>query len=90
MKLTRPVSRGNLEKALMGGAVILSAYFMKMGIDAAYEKVIGSTAPRNPKEENVTWRRALLWSAATGALLGAAKVALRPKIDSGVRKLLSD
>ncbi len=90
MKLTRPGSRGNLEKALMGGAVILSAYIMKMGIDAAYEKVIGSTAPRNPKEENVTWRRALLWSAATGALLGAAKVALRPKIDSGVKKLLSD
>lgn len=89
MKITSPSSRVNLEKVLMGGAVILSAYIMKIGMDAAYEKVIGSTAPRNPKEENVTWRRAMLWSAATGALLGAAKVALRPKIDSGVKKLLS-
>lgn len=41
MKLTRPSSRENLEKALMGGAVILSAYIMKIGIDAVYEKVIG-------------------------------------------------
>ncbi len=90
MRLTRPGGRKNLEKALMGGAVILSAYIMKMGIDAAYEKVTGSTAPRNPVEDNVTWCRALLWSATTGALLGAAKVALRPKIDSGMKKLLSD
>lgn len=74
----------------MGGAVILSVYIMKMGIDAVYEKVIGSTAPRNPEAEDVTWRRAFIWSAATGAILGVAKVALRPKIDRGVKKLLSD
>ena len=90
MKMTHQNSRENLQKALMSGAVILSAYVMKMGIDAVYEKVVGNTAPRNPKEEDATWRSALLWSAATGALLGAAKVALRPKIDRGVRKLLSD
>ncbi len=90
MKPIHRGSRGNLEKTLMSGAVILSAYVMKMGIDAVYERVVGSTAPRNPNEENVTWCSALLWSAATGALLGAAKVALRPKIDRGVKKLLSN
>ncbi len=79
-----------LEKALMGSAVVLSAYVVKTGVDTAYEKLTGSTAPRNPKEPEVSWRRALLWSATTGALLGVAKAAMRPKIDSGVKKLLSD
>ena len=80
----------NLEKAIMSGTVILSAYIMKMGIDAAYEKITGDKPPHNPAQKGISWQRALIWSAATGVLLGVAKAALRPKIDRGVQRLLSD
>ncbi|WP_273145243.1 DUF4235 domain-containing protein [Halomonas sp.] len=42
--------------------------------DKAYQKEVGETPPENPDEPDVEWRQALLWGAATGVLVGVARV----------------
>ncbi|MDT0499925.1 MULTISPECIES: DUF4235 domain-containing protein [unclassified Halomonas] len=61
--------------SLAGSAAAVAASMMaRKAADKAYQKEVGDTPPANPDEPDVEWRQALLWGAATGVLVGVARV----------------
>lgn len=77
-----------LRRALISGSIMLSSYLMKQGLEAGYKKLSGKDAPKNPKRQDSSWMEALLWAAATGAVLGLAKTLLRTQVRAGVDSLI--
>lgn len=78
------------KRLLLGTAVVLGASLLKIGLDSAYEQVTGGKAPKSPRTAGVGWGRALLWSAAAGAVIGAAKVVLRSTAEHQLQRRSDD
>ncbi len=78
-----------LRNILIGATVIGSAILLKKGINTAYERATGNVPPTSPNS-TASWRKVLLWSAATGAVLGVTKTLIQSKAEQGAQKLLSD
>lgn len=61
--------------SLVGSAAAVAASMMaRRTADKAYWHEVGEAPPANPDEPDVGWRQALLWGAATGVLVGVARV----------------
>lgn len=86
-KSTIRSARPHLRSALIGAIVICSAILLKKGINNAYEQVAGEKPPSQPTAAT-SWRKALFWSAATGALIGVAKTLVRDQAEKGTDRLI--
>lgn len=79
-----------LKTVLINGSLMLGAFVLRQVIEAGYKAIDGNNAPKNPDEKHTSWTKALLWGMAAGALLGAAKVIMRPSVNAGVDKIMPD
>jgi hypothetical protein len=79
-----------LKTALINGSIMVGAYILRQGIEAGYKVLNGNDVPKKPADKQTSWAKALLWGMAAGALLGAAKVIMRPGINAGVDKILPE
>ena len=61
--------------ALVAGAAgTLGAYAMRSGLEAAWKLAVGDAPPKNPAARDVSWRHAIMWTVATGVLIGLGRV----------------
>lgn len=67
---------------------MVGAFILRQGIEAGYKVLNGNEVPKNPADKQTSWTKALLWGMAAGALLGAAKVIMRPGVNVAVDKIL--
>lgn len=67
--------RKNTLWSLLGyGAALGAGIMTRNAARKAYRHKAGRQPPENPGEKDVGWESALLWGAATGALVGIARV----------------
>lgn len=59
------------------GAAVLSATVMRKLLTVGWEAVVHAEPPKNPADPSTDLREALVWSAATGAAVGVARMAAR-------------
>ncbi|MBB3191990.1 DUF4235 domain-containing protein [Halomonas cerina] len=73
--------------ALASSAAAVAAGVMaRKGAAKVYRRQVGEAPPANPAEPDVGWRQALLWGAATGILMGVARVVGRRAGSEAVRR----
>ncbi|MCF8301895.1 MAG: DUF4235 domain-containing protein [Bacteroidales bacterium] len=73
-----------LRRTLMRGIMMTGSYYAGKGLDTGYHLLTGDEAPKDPGKKKSNWTKVIVWAAVTGAIIGAAKAAIRP----GVRKSL--
>ncbi|MAR71928.1 MAG: hypothetical protein CME78_06825 [Halomonas sp.] len=61
--------------SIVGSAAAVGASVMsRKAAKRAYQKVSDKEPPENPDRDDVEWREAILWGAATGVMVGVARV----------------
>lgn len=61
--------------SIVGSVAAVGASLMsRQAAEKTYRKVADAEPPDNPERDDVRWRDALLWGAATGVLVGVARV----------------
>jgi hypothetical protein len=61
--------------AVVGGlAGALGAFAMRNGLETAWKLAVGDDPPKNPAARDVPWRHAILWTVATGVLIGLGRM----------------
>lgn len=56
------------------GVAMLAAKVVQAGIEKGWEAVQKDEPPENPNDPETPWKEALIWSVATGVLIGLAKL----------------
>ncbi len=80
--------RKNTLWSLIGyGAALGAGIMTRNAARKAYQRKSGHRPPENPGEDDVGWQSALLWGAATGALVGVARIVGRHAGDKALRQV---
>lgn len=66
-----------LHEVVLFSAASVAAFGVHRLLEEAWEQRTGEPAPKNPAAHGVTWKNAMLWGAAAGALAGVARVVTR-------------
>lgn len=57
-----------------GVAGTLGAFAVRSGLETAWKVTVGADPPKNPASREVPWRHAILWTVATGVLIGLGRM----------------
>ena len=61
--------------ALVAGAAgALGAFAVRNGLESAWKLAVGDDPPKNPAARDVPWRHAIMWTVATGVLIGLGRL----------------
>jgi Protein of unknown function (DUF4235) len=61
-------------KVLSGTAVVVATMAVEKGLQVGWQAVTGKKPPAVPENPHSTWRKPLVWSMVSGALVGATRV----------------
>jgi hypothetical protein len=78
-----------LQGAIVAGATMLSAFLTRKLIEKVWVKVAKSEPPTDPSDDEITWKDALIWTVATGVLVGVTNVLVSRGVTQGAHKLLN-
>lgn len=73
---------------LAGGAAILAATLVRKGMEKTWEAVNNKVAPENPADPETSWREALIWSVASGVVIGLARMFAQRGAAAGWHRLM--
>lgn len=59
------------------GMALLAARVVKAGMEKGWGVIQNDTPPENPEDPETSWQEALIWSAVTGVMVGAAQLLIR-------------
>ena len=71
------------ESAIALAAAVGATFLTRQLIRSTWRTTLDREPPKNPASPTVQWKEALLWGAASGALVGIARIASR-RASSGV------
>jgi hypothetical protein len=57
-----------------GMAGALGAFAMRNSLEKAWQLAVGTDPPRNPAARDVPWKHAIIWTVATGVLIGLGRL----------------
>lgn len=57
-----------------GAAGALGAFAVRNGLEQAWKAAMGDEPPKNPAAHDVPWRDAILWTVATGVVIGLGRL----------------
>jgi len=77
------------ENFLALGAALAATVLARRTLQAGWEKTFDRQPPKNPTSPGVTWGDALLWGAASGALVGLVRIASRRASFKAYRRMRS-
>jgi len=78
-----------VESAIALAAAVGATFLTRQLIRSTWRTTLQREPPKNPASPTVEWKEALIWGAASGALVGVARIASR-RASSGVyRKIRS-
>lgn len=66
-----------LHEIVLFSAASVAAFGVHRLLEEVWENHTGEPAPKNPAAHGVSWKDALAWGAAAGALAGIARVVTR-------------
>jgi hypothetical protein len=66
-----------LFNAMAAAAAIVAGIAARKMVKAAWQKKYHEDPPQNPADRDTSWREALMWSAATGAVIGVTRMVAR-------------
>ncbi|CAN5884218.1 hypothetical protein BH23GEM9_BH23GEM9_00060 [soil metagenome] len=69
--------------AVMMGAATLSGNAVRLGLDRAWRLTMDRKPPKDPSSRDVPWRDAILWTVATGAVVGLGQLLVRRGVEAG-------
>jgi hypothetical protein len=76
-----------LESAVAFVAALGATLLARQLIEATWKTTLDRDPPKNPASREVDWKEAVLWGAASGALVGIARIASRRVSTKVVRKV---
>ncbi len=77
------------ESAIAFVAAIGATFVAREMLEATWRTALDRDPPKNPTSSEVAWKEAILWGAASGALVGIARIASRRLSTGAVRGLRS-
>lgn len=77
-----------LRQTINFGAITLVSSLIRYGFEKAYRLSKGTESPKNPFSKKGNHFGAILWAAATGAVIGIVSTYIRPVLDNRNTKLL--
>ena len=77
------------ESAVTFVAAIGATFVVRERLESAWLSTLDRDPPKNPSSREVQWKEAMLWGAASGALVGIARIASRRLSTSALRGLRS-
>lgn len=57
-----------------GAAGAFGAFVVRNGLETAWKAAMGDDPPKNPAARDVPWRDAILWTVATGVVIGLGRL----------------
>lgn len=60
----------------------LGAFVVRGGLEQAWKAATGEHPPKNPAARDVSWRDAIVWTVATGALIGLGRLVAERAVTS--------
>lgn len=57
-----------------GTAGAFGAFVTRSGLETAWKLTMGDDPPKNPAARDVPWRDAILWTVATGVVIGLGRL----------------
>ena len=73
-------------KVLGFGSAIVAGVAARKVMTSAWERGTGNPPPANPESPDTSWREAVLWAVASGALVGVARMLAARKAADYYRK----
>ena len=77
------------ENALALVAAMGATLLARNALQAGWEQAFKRQAPKNPASPEVNWKEALVWGAASGAMVGLARIASRRLSSKAYQKIVS-
>jgi hypothetical protein len=90
VELASPDPRKVLWMGVAAGAAALASYAVKKGLEQAWRAAMHEDPPLEPADPRVPWRDAIIWTAASGALLGVGQLLARRATEAGWHRLTGD
>jgi ATP-dependent protease Clp ATPase subunit len=81
-------SHEEIKKALVGGAALLGAMAIRKLMEKSWVNITKEDPPKNPKDKEVSWKKAIVWAVCTGAIVGLTKLIMRRNAHVGAEKWL--
>lgn len=60
--------------AIGSGAAALAGFGARKALEMTWKAATGRPAPENPEMRHVKWRDAIIWAAASGLVIGVARL----------------
>lgn len=73
--------------AFAAGAAMLGGVAVRQGLQQAWKLVKHEDPPLDPSASDVPWRDAIIWTVATGALVGLGRLVARRSAAAGWERL---
>lgn len=78
----------NAWAAVAAGAAILGGAAVRQGLQQAWKLTMDEDPPRDPAASDVPWRQAIIWTVATGALVGLGSLIARRGAAAGWERFM--
>lgn len=73
-------------KVIGTGAAVLAANLSRNALEKGWYMAFGKTPPANPESPDTTWKEAVAWAVASGAIIGTARMLATRKAAQYYRK----
>ncbi|TWT56418.1 DUF4235 domain-containing protein [Allorhodopirellula solitaria] len=77
------------ESVIALAAAVGATFVARELLETTWRTTLDRDPPKNPASREVAWKEAMLWGAASGALVGIARIASRRLSTGAVRRLRS-
>lgn len=81
-------SHEEIKKILVTGAALIGAMAIRKLMEKSWVNITREDPPKNPKDREVSWKKAIIWAVSTGAIVGLTKLVMRRNVSVGVEKWL--
>lgn len=76
--------------AVAAGAATLGGSAVRKGLNQAWRAATDEEPPEDPGSPDVPWRHAILWTVATGVVIGLSQLLIRRGLESGWHRLTGE
>ena len=84
------VDRDQAWMAVAAGAAMLGGAMVRKGLEGAWKLAMHDDPPLDPSSREVAWREAILWTVASGVVIGLGRLIARRGAAAGWERLTGE
>jgi hypothetical protein len=84
------ISREQIKNTMVFGATLAGAFLARKIMEKTKVALTKKEPPKNPVDQDISWKDAIIWMVSTGAILGLVKLIVRRNVTIGAEKLLNN